>query len=219
MDGLDLLRASALKGTPFELVLLDYHMPHMDGLEVVQAMRRLGLTPKIIALASHIDRRLPSDPSISAFSAKPIRRRQLLHMICSTMLPLRRRVVPSDVAQVSSPSLLKRSLQIEGNEEVAKKEVRHTVESSLAGLSVLLAEDNESNRVVIARLLQQAQCVVTEATNGVEAIEMLTPAIDVVVMGVHMPVMDGIEATRLMLQRRPRLPVLILTADVTEDKT
>ena len=69
MDGLDLLRASALKGTPFELVLLDYHMPHMDGLEVVQAMRRLALTPKIIALASHIDRRLTSDPSISAFSA------------------------------------------------------------------------------------------------------------------------------------------------------
>jgi DNA-binding NarL/FixJ family response regulator len=59
----------------------------------------------------------------------------------------------------------------------------------------LVAEDNEVNRLVVSRLLKQQNCRVIEAVNGVEAVEKLTPQVDVVIMDVHMPLMDGVEAT------------------------
>jgi two-component system, sensor histidine kinase and response regulator len=85
MDGLDLLRAKALIGEPFELLLLDYHMPYMSGVDVARAIARCGLTPRIIALTSSVDRAITQEPNISSVCAKPIRRGQLLHMIHSIM--------------------------------------------------------------------------------------------------------------------------------------
>ena len=60
-------------------------MPRMSGIDVVQAMARLGLTPKIIALTSEVDGKLALEPNISAFCSKPIRRGQLIHIMLSVL--------------------------------------------------------------------------------------------------------------------------------------
>ena len=81
VDGIDMLRSAALKNEPFDVLLLDFHMPHMSGLDVARAVARLGLSPKIIAMASSVDAKLASEPNIQAICTKPVRRGQLMHML------------------------------------------------------------------------------------------------------------------------------------------
>jgi len=88
---------------------------------------------------------------------------------------------------------------------------------------VLVVEDNAVNRTVLSRLLQAVGCTIVTASDGSEALELLSSqTFDIVLMDVQMPVMDGLTATRL-LRKRPgpesKLPVIALTANVfAEDK-
>ncbi|MDK9723972.1 MAG: ATP-binding protein [Sterolibacteriaceae bacterium MAG5] len=94
----------------------------------------------------------------------------------------------------------------------------------LAGLHVLLVEDNPTNRLVATRILEKAGIAVTTAENGAEALTRLEAApetFDAVLMDVQMPVMDGITATRRLRThpRFARLPVIAMTADaMAEDR-
>ncbi len=86
-------------------------------------------------------------------------------------------------------------------------------------LNVLVAEDNLVNRRVTAKILERAGHKVHLVENGEEALEALDrESFDVVLMDLHMPVMSGIEATKLYRYAnisRPRLPIVGLTADAT----
>jgi len=87
----------------------------------------------------------------------------------------------------------------------------------LDSVCVLIAEDNTTNRDVLTLLLEQAHCRVLQAVNGVDALDKLTDEVQVVLMDVHMPLLDGVSSTVLLLKRRPLLPVIFLTADVTPE--
>ena len=88
---------------------------------------------------------------------------------------------------------------------------------SLRGMRVLLTDDNAVNRQVIKLFLAPQAMEITEATNGKEALDLLsTREFDVVLLDVHMPVMDGKEAIqRMRAANQPwsKLPVIALTAD------
>ncbi len=90
------------------------------------------------------------------------------------------------------------------------------------GLSVLLVEDNEINRKVALRLLQQMGCQVDVATDGTEAVEKTaSQRYDIVLMDVHMPQMDGLEATRRIREREQATGwhqlIIAMTASVTKE--
>ncbi len=95
--------------------------------------------------------------------------------------------------------------------------------SALAGLRILLVDDNEYNRMVAAEtLMARAEVVINEATNGREAIDMLTlHDYDVVLMDIQMPVMNGLEATRYIRSNLPepknKIPIIALTASLLKD--
>ncbi len=84
----------------------------------------------------------------------------------------------------------------------------------LAGLHILVAEDNEVNQEVILDLLANEGAFVTLVENGLEAVERVAHegSFDVVLMDIQMPVMGGHEATRRILQLAPDLPVIGQTA-------
>jgi len=88
----------------------------------------------------------------------------------------------------------------------------------LSGLRILVADDNRVNRLVVQMFLKRYGVVVTEAVNGREALDALGGDVfDVVLMDVHMPVMDGVEATvalRASGESWSDIPVIALTADV-----
>jgi len=87
--------------------------------------------------------------------------------------------------------------------------------SSLAGRRILLVDDVATNRLVGRSLLAAEGVTVTEATNGAEAIACVeSAAFDAILMDIHMPVMDGVEATSRLRAAGCRLPIIAMTADV-----
>jgi signal transduction histidine kinase len=92
---------------------------------------------------------------------------------------------------------------------------------ALHGVHVLLVEDNAINQVVAKKFLELSGMVVTIANNGQEAIDLLdTQPFNVVLMDIHMPIMDGIEATRRIRanSKYAAIPIIALTADVVQEE-
>jgi len=87
--------------------------------------------------------------------------------------------------------------------------------------TVLVVEDNQQNKILIGKILQQYNFNIVEASNGKEAIDILnkTPYINVILMDLQMPVMDGIEATKIIRQTNSTIPIIAQTAlALPEDK-
>jgi len=97
-----------------------------------------------------------------------------------------------------------------------------TTSGDALSLRVLVAEDNPGNQLLISMLLKKLNCVCTLASDGHEAVEALTSGgqFDLVLMDLHMPVMDGFEATRairVLPGAVGKLPIIALTADALSD--
>ena len=101
-----------------------------------------------------------------------------------------------------------------GNIENVKK-MQAKVDFNLKGLSILLVEDNEMNRMVVQIALQYYKCNITEVENGFEALEILkTRKFDLILMDMQMPGMDGIEATKVIRKKlKLSTPIIALTAN------
>ena len=97
----------------------------------------------------------------------------------------------------------------------------HAIVPSSRPLSILIAEDKRTNQIVIEKILDRAGHRVTIVDNGEAALDMLdVHKFDLVLMDVNMPVMNGIEATKLYRFAsldQPHVPIVALTADATEE--
>jgi two-component system sensor histidine kinase RpfC len=128
------------------------------------------------------------------------------------------------LAEPVDPARLAAALRIaRGNMTAERPEDSRSTEIAPAGrsLSILVAEDKRTNQIVIAKILDRAGHRVTLADNGEAALDMLEmQEFDLILMDVNMPVMNGIEATKLYRFAslgRPHVPVIALTADATEE--
>ncbi|UPZ17888.1 PAS domain-containing hybrid sensor histidine kinase/response regulator [Flavobacterium humidisoli] len=95
------------------------------------------------------------------------------------------------------------------------KKIKNEIDVDISGLNVLLVEDNGINRMVANNSLRHFNCLVTEAVNGIEAIEILkTKSFDVILMDLQMPEMDGIEATKkIRKDLKLQTPIIAFTAN------
>ncbi|MCL4184067.1 MAG: response regulator [Burkholderiaceae bacterium] len=186
-------------GEPFDLAVLDMHMPEMNGLQLaqtIQARPQLAKT-RLMMLAStylDVDRSTREHAGILRSVNKPIRRAEL------------RRVIDEVLAHgLVAPAARSRPSKIPA--------------ATLRG-NVLLVEDNPVNQNVARAMLARLGVQMSLAGNGLEAVEMVErQRFDLVLMDCQMPVMDGFEATRRIRARerehpeRPSLPIVALTAN------
>jgi signal transduction histidine kinase len=109
-------------------------------------------------------------------------------------------------------------LDKEGNKETTKTLSREGQGPLLNNISILLVEDNPLNVLVAQTMLENNGARVEVATNGAEAIDLLDARRhQLVLMDLHMPVMDGYEATVLLRKRGETLPIIALTASTPKE--
>ena len=193
MEGISALSAAELKGTPYDLVLLDYHMPHMSGLDVAKSLETtLKKVPKIIALSSSIDHKLlHSVKSIVACTEKPIRRQQLLYLICRGVMDKRDDGGKSEFIN-SGTEENPRFLRPQAPAKTARSRI-----DSLVGLNCLIVEDNEVNRCVLRDLLANFGLKSKEVVNGVEALAAMDAPgadYDLIITGMQLKVCDNLSS-------------------------
>ncbi|MDR2211768.1 MAG: response regulator [Spirochaetaceae bacterium] len=186
------------KSGSYNIYFLDWRMDGMDGIELSRRIKKISNdSPSIIIMISAMEwTNIEQDAraaGVNKFLSKPL--------------------FPSAIMDLITESI---DSEIAGNEGVVYGEP-----GSFAGHTLLLAEDVEINREIVVALLAPLGLGIRSAENGREALRLFSEnpgAYDMIFMDVHMPEMDGYEATRriraLDIPKAQTIPIVALTANV-----
>ena len=195
--GLAALEASVENKTPFDLIIMDYQMPEVDGFEAsrrIQANENYKGIP-IIMLTSVCNQVETADyrrVGIKAHLLKPARSSQLFETIVDV-------ISESRVANLKS---LSDALKAAQAEEQTDRKAPEDKAPDASGIKVLVAEDNEVNQSVIGVILESLGHDYRIAEDGKVAVDLVDDyQPDVILMDVSMPVMNGLEATQELRKR------------------
>jgi two-component system sensor histidine kinase/response regulator len=189
---------------PYDVVFMDWRMPGMDGLE---ASRHIKSDETLV--------RQPAIVLVTAFGRDEVREEaERLQLDGFLLKPVTKSMLVDTLVTLFADSV----------SEDAHPEPDDTIQR-LRGARILLTEDNEINQQIATELLQEAGAVVEVAHHGREAVARLTaspqaPPVDVVLMDLQMPEMDGFQATtRIRADSRfAALPIVAMTAHATAEE-
>ena len=206
LSGLEALRqVEQLKnsGHRYDVVLVDWKMEPLDGIETLKRMRE--------ALGA----KMPAAILVTAFD-ETAARQQAQSIGCDTVLikPLTASMLHDGLA-----GALSRSTRMSPAFMSDVRQGEDRIRERYGGSRILVAEDNPISREVATALLEAAGLVVTVADDGARAVELALPgAFDLILMDMQMPVLDGLSATRaIRLQLGEGVPIVAMTANAFGD--
>ncbi len=202
---LQALQQASAQGRPYQLVLMDWRMPAMDGLEVTRRIReQQSATPAVLMVTAYARAevlRRCEELGVQGLLIKPVTESALFNTIQDIFQP------ESDAAATINAATAA-SLRIPD------------AATHLAGKKVLVVDDNALNREVAEDFLRLVGVQAVTAHHGRHALELLqVQAFDAVLMDVHMPEMDGLAATRVIREHPAwkHLPIIALTAQARDE--
>lgn len=183
-------------GEDYDVCLIDWKMPDMDGIEVTRRVREFVGPDTTIIIITAYDwssiEKSAREAGANAFLSKPI----------------------------FGSTLYNTLLSVTGIEKAVAPAKNNEAHPNLAGRRVLLAEDNDLNREIAIELLKMADMEVTCAENGQQAVEIFLEnedSFDLVLMDVQMPLMNGYQATQAIRKsgsgQALAIPIIAMTAD------
>jgi CheY-like chemotaxis protein len=197
-EALALLGKADVSAEPFELLLVDAHMPETDGFTLVEQIRQRenSSRAKVIMLTSAGQRGDAAhlrELGVGAYLTKPVSESELFDAILTAL--------GAQAEKAPPPALM----------------ARHSLPEGQQKLRILLAEDNAVNQKLAARLLEKRGHAATIVSSGQEALAALErDSFDVVLMDVQMPEMDGFEATAEIRKKEKatgqHVPIIAMTA-------
>jgi signal transduction histidine kinase/CheY-like chemotaxis protein len=197
---LSLLRRAVVDGRPYPLVIVDRHMPEMDGfmlLEAIHSEATLRATAIMMLTSGDqpADARRCHELGVAEYAIKPVARQELLRLVLKSL---------GKSAMEEKPALSAALPLVQGA-------------LAVTGLRILLAEDSVFNQKVALGLLGRLGHQVTVANNGVEAVELFSrERFDLVLMDIQMPEMDGFGATEMIRRQQQesgiKTPIIAMTA-------
>jgi PAS domain S-box-containing protein len=208
VEALTALNAAREQGRPFRLILLDGHMPRLDGFGVAASLREdvSTLSETVVMLTSDSragDVARARQLGLGAYLVKPIKRAELLKTIAAVANPV--------ASHGEAPAVIQTHA------------TRSEIVAGERPLRVLLVEDSPDNRMLIQAYLKKLPYEVDIAEDGQAGFDKVRQQeYDVVLMDMLMPVMDGLDATRAIRRwerdaGRPHTPVVALTANAMEE--